>query len=65
MATGKITALPMPGSNWARVRDEYGSDWSVRSDKLPAKARNGDELAYRIDFSEVQGPVLQLKAKKG
>lgn len=61
---GKLQSFPMPGSQWARVRDEYGNDWSVPAKDLPRNVKEGDQLAYRVDFSTQQSPNLQVLKKR-
>ncbi|MFW7380689.1 MAG: hypothetical protein ACOH5I_17885 [Oligoflexus sp.] len=61
MAIGKIVSMPMPQSKWARIRDEYGNDWSVKTDDLPKNVGSGDDIAYRLDFSEAMAPRIQTR----
>ena len=60
MVIGRLGALPPGNSKWARFKDEYSNDWSVRVEKLPEGAKAGDELAYRLDFSQQRAPQIEI-----
>jgi len=48
---GKIINLPLPGSSFARVRDEYGNEYSVEKEELPKDSKAGDTFAYIVDVN--------------
>ncbi|NRA64822.1 MAG: hypothetical protein HRU19_10100 [Pseudobacteriovorax sp.] len=49
---GRFVNLPQKNQNWGRFQDEYGNHWNVRSKAIPSGTDSGDELAYRLDFSD-------------
>ena len=66
MAIGKIVGLPPGSSQYARVRDEYGSEYSVKKEEIPKEARPGDDFAYRVDvFYNESGLATTLKNDDG
>ncbi len=60
MAIGRLSSLPPGNSNWARFRDEYNNHWSVKADQIPEDVKPGEELAYRLDFSQQRAPQVQI-----
>ena len=52
MPIGKIFSLPAQDYQWAQMRDEHGNNWSVKQKNLPKGKGVGDDVAYRLDFSD-------------
>ncbi len=62
MPIGKIAGMPPPGSGFARVRDEFGTEYSVDIKELPKHAKEGDDMAYRVDvFHNESGLATTLR----
>ena len=62
MRIGKIVNLPRGTGEYARVRDENGTDYSVHASEIPDDAKEGDDLAYQVDiWSNPSGPVATLR----
>ena len=46
---GKVVDLPTVHSQYARVRDEYGGEYTVHSTELPDDAEIGSAYSYKVD----------------
>ena len=57
-AIGKIYSLPLPGSDYFTVRDEYGNNHTVHRKELPKDADDGDDFAYHVSFFKAGGTTL-------
>ena len=51
MPIGKLVSLPAQGYKWGQVRDEHGNNWNVTDKNLPKGKSVGEDVAYRLDFS--------------
>ena len=60
MRVGQIASLPMPGSQYATVRDEYGNNRTTDASQLEEGAQVEDDFAYRVDF--FKSGALTLKS---
>ena len=47
---GRIVDTPNAISNYARIRDEYGGEYTVHGSEVPQNAEDGDEFAYYVDI---------------
>lgn len=62
MPIGKIISVPLGDSQYARVRDEYGSEYTVHASELPREADLDDDFAYKVDiWQNPSGNVTTLK----
>lgn len=62
MQIGQIVDLPNDYSGYARVRDEYGEEYTVHGSEIPTEAGIGDEMAYHVDISQNEsGNVTTLR----
>ncbi len=49
---GRIIDLPRSSYQWGRFSDEYGNSWNIKRDNIPKDTDVGDDMAYRLDFSD-------------
>lgn len=63
MPVGKIVDVPGSYSAYGRVRDEYGSEYTVHASEIAEDAEPGDDFAYQVDiWQNEHGPVTTLRA---
>ncbi len=62
MILGKIIDLAQGDSRFIKIRDQYGNDYSVGREDISDDAREGDQAAYRVEFSSNIGSPLTLKS---
>ncbi len=63
MPVGKIISTANDVSNYARVRDEHGQEYTVHASELPKGAEEGDGYAYKVDvFNHSSGLATTLKS---
>lgn len=59
MRIGNVAGLPMPYSQFATVKDEYGNNRTTWATELEEDADVEDDFAYRIDFFKGGGVTLR------
>lgn len=63
MRIGTIVNLPRGSGEYARVRDESGSDYTVHASEIPEDAKEGDDFAYLVDiWSNPSGAAATLRS---
>ncbi|MFK7872205.1 MAG: hypothetical protein AB8C84_03400 [Oligoflexales bacterium] len=50
MPTATIVNAPNAISNYGRIRDEYGQEYTVHGSDMPAGGESGDDYAYYVDL---------------
>jgi len=66
MTIGKIISTANQHTGYARVRDEYGEEYTVHDSELPKDAKSGDDFAYYVDiWNHSGGNATTLKAEEG
>lgn len=50
MPKGIIVNTPSDYSAYARVRDEYGQEYTVHGSEIATDAEDGDQFAYHVDI---------------
>lgn len=63
MQIGRIIEMPSQYSDFALVRDEYGSTYSVDKGEIKSSASDGDSMAYRVDFFGNHQTTLRSTSK--
>ena len=62
---GKILNLPiLKFSRYATIRDEFGNNHPVDVDELPQESKEGDDFAFRVEFSNKTSEVIIKNDKK-
>ena len=62
MKLGTLVSLPNEYSRFGRIRDAYGVTYSVEEGHVPPDAKEGDELAYKVEiWGNDSGLAYQLK----
>ena len=59
MRVGTIAGLPMPGSQYGTVSDEYGNNRTVYASEMEEDAEVEDDFAYRVEFFKGGGVTLR------
>jgi hypothetical protein len=59
MRIGTVFGLPMPGSRFGTVRDEYGNNRTTWAKEMEEDADVEDDFAYRTDFFKGGGVTLR------
>ncbi len=62
---GKILNLPfLKFSRFATIRDEFGNNHAVDVDEIPNDSKEGDDFAFRVEFSEKSDQMTLKNDKK-
>jgi hypothetical protein len=62
---GKILSLPLlKFTRFATIRDEFGNNQPVDVDEIPEGSKEGDDFAYRVEFSNKTGQMVFKNDKK-
>ena len=49
---GKFIGQNHPAQQYVQVRDKFGNQWNVAKTEVDRTPKEGEEVAFRLDFSD-------------